>query len=84
MTNMESRQAGITLYYLIDSVSLIEKYAQKNEKMKDCITESATIPKERAIWGGYSRSRIVLAKNIQKELYLSAKAAILMEEKISR
>jgi len=35
-------------------------------------------------FGGYGRSRIVLAKNNQKELYLSAKAAILMEEKISR
>jgi len=35
-------------------------------------------------FGGYGLSGIVLAKNNQKELYLSAKVAILMEEKISR
>jgi hypothetical protein len=80
---MESRQAGMTLY-LNNYVSFVEETRTKireDERLYYGICDHAS---GKGYFGGYSLSRIVLAKNNQKELYLSAKVAIFMEEKISR
>jgi hypothetical protein len=41
---LESRQAGITLFYLNIYVSLVEKTRIKNKKLKDCSTEKELTP----------------------------------------